>query len=284
MTTTDEYLGLCADLHAAGGYAAVRRTAQEGLRHDPTSADLHCWLALGHVREDEDDHDDEAEKTFRAGLALAPDHLGLLAGYAGFCLAADAFEHPGRAARARTLLERLERLAPGSPEAEHAQAALRWSQRSWWDDVRMRSMAAGLEHGTVRAQSEDIADALRDSTAQEARARAEAWSRDRPEDHRAAVLAAALAELSGPARAPLRLLARHRAVAWAAAAVLAYGTNGLLRYADLAHGLVVWGWAWLLPVFVLDRGLAAARRHAQERVVARMEARLTTAAPPAPGD
>ncbi|MYX36948.1 MULTISPECIES: hypothetical protein [unclassified Streptomyces] len=100
MTTTDEYLGLCADLHAAGGYAAMRGTAQEGLRHDPTSADLHCRLALGRVREDEDAHDDEAERTFRAGLALAPDHLGLLAGYAEFCLAADAFEHPGRTARA----------------------------------------------------------------------------------------------------------------------------------------------------------------------------------------
>ncbi|MFF7680661.1 hypothetical protein [Actinacidiphila glaucinigra] len=54
--------------------------------------------------------------------------------------------------------------------------------------------------------------------------------------------------------------------------------------ADPAHGLVVWGWAWLLPVFVLDRRPAAARRRAQDRVVARMEARLTTAAPHAPGD
>ncbi|SNS89274.1 tetratricopeptide repeat protein [Actinacidiphila glaucinigra] len=282
MTTTDEYLGLCADLHAAGGYAAVRRTAREGLRQDPTSADLHCWLALGHVGEDEDDHDDEAEKAFRAGLELAPDHPGLLAGYAEFCLAADAFEYPGRAARARTLLERLERLAPGSPEAEHAQAALRWSQRSWWEDVRMQAAAAQLEQGSARAQSDDLAYALRDSTAEEARHRAEAWLRGRPEDHRAAVLAATLAELSGPARAPLRLLARHRAPAWAAAAVLAYGTNALLRSLDLAHGLVVWGWAWLLPVFVLDRRLSAARRRAQEQVVARMETRLTPA--PAPGD
>ncbi|MDX2642311.1 hypothetical protein PV341_01760 [Streptomyces sp. PA03-1a] len=283
MTTTDEYLGLCADLHAAGGHAAVRRTAREGLRQDPTSADLHCWLALGHVGEDEDDHDDEAEKAFRAGLELAPDHLGLLAGYAGFCLAADAFEHPGRAARARTLLERLERLAPDAPETERAQAALRWSQRSWWEDVRMQAAAARLEQGSAQAQSDDLAHALRDSTAEEARHRAEAWSRGRPEDHRAAVLAATLAELSGPAKAPLRLLARHRAPAWAAAAVLAYGTNALLRSVDLAHGLVVWGWAWLLPVFVLDRRLSAARRRAQEQVVARMETRLAPAAP-APGD
>ncbi|MFD8079775.1 hypothetical protein ACFV3E_45110 [Streptomyces sp. NPDC059718] len=147
----------------------------------------------------------------------------------------------------------------------------------------MQAAAARLEQGSTQAQSDDVAYALRDSTAEEARHRAEAWSRDRPEDHRAAVPAATLAELSGPGKAPLRLLARHRAPAWAAAAVLAYGTNALLRYTDLVHGLVVWGWAWLLPVFVLDRRLSAARRRAQEHVVARMETRLTRAAP-APGD
>ncbi|MGW2831726.1 hypothetical protein [Streptomyces sp. NPDC001286] len=102
MTTIDEYHRRCEQLFVAGGNAAVRRAAQEGLDEVGPHPDLYSWLALGHAAEDDDDHDDSAEEAFQAGLALDRDHLGLLAGYAELCLRADSFEYPGRAARAVT--------------------------------------------------------------------------------------------------------------------------------------------------------------------------------------
>ncbi|MFG2379288.1 hypothetical protein ACGFY9_48590 [Streptomyces sp. NPDC048504] len=119
----------------AGGNAAVRRAAQEGLDELGPQADLYCWLALGHPVED-DDRDDRAEEASRAGLALDAAHLGLLAGYAELCLRADAFEYPGRAARAPVLSRRLKEPAPESAEAEQLAAGARWARRGYWEGIR----------------------------------------------------------------------------------------------------------------------------------------------------
>ncbi|MEV6104645.1 hypothetical protein AB0M28_07980 [Streptomyces sp. NPDC051940] len=216
MSSLDDFQDRCEQLYAAGGRAEVRRAAAEGLERVGPHPDLYCWLALGHVREDDDDHDTEAERAFRAGLKLDPDHLGLLAGYAALCLRSDGFDHPGRAARAVELTARLEELAPESAYARELRAA-------------------------------------------------------HPEDRRAAVLAATLEDLAGAWMAPVRLMLRHRAAAWVAGVALSLLTNLGLRMAGV---VLPWGWLWLLPLWLLDRRLAAARRRGEQEAVARLEERL----------
>ncbi|MDV9191027.1 hypothetical protein R6L23_22935, partial [Streptomyces sp. SR27] len=151
MTTLDTYETRCEQLFLAGGNAAARRAAQEGLDSLGPQADLYCWLALGHAAEDEDDHDDLAEEAFRAGLALDGDHLGLLAGYAELCLRADEFDHPGRASRARVLSRRLKELAPESAEADRLASAERWARRSYWDELR----TAAAQGAVASRQTQD---------------------------------------------------------------------------------------------------------------------------------
>ncbi|MFE7612832.1 hypothetical protein [Streptomyces celluloflavus] len=281
MTTTEEYGQRCSELFAAGGYAAARRTAQEGIRQDGAAADLYCWLALAHVREDDDDHDDEAERAFRRGLEIAPDHLGLLAGYAELCLRADAFDQPGRAARGKVLLRRIEEVTPGSSEAERAAAVQRWTQRPYpyREDFRTKLADARAQRDAADAQRADASYTLEHAGAEDAPRQAGARAQDRPDDHRAAVLAATLAALSGPRNAPLRLLVRYRAQAWTLAALLSICTNTLLRATGVVESFSLWGLLWLLPALILDRRLAAARRQAERQVVAQLEARPLAADP-----
>lgn len=76
---------------------------------------LYTLLGRAHVAENEDDHDDEAERAYRRGLAAFPDDLGLLTAYAELCLESDALDRPGRHARGPGLVARVGELAPGSP-------------------------------------------------------------------------------------------------------------------------------------------------------------------------
>lgn len=277
MTTTDEYSRLCAELFVAGGYAAVRRTAREGIEQDAAAADLHCWQGLAHFLEDDDDHDDEAEKAFRAGLKIDPDHVGLLGGYAELCMRADSFDRPGHATRGRAMLRRIEELAPRTPPAPQGPVNPRLSQRAYWDDIQMQAAEARVLHMSAEGQSRDLSHALRNAGADDARQQAEEWARDRPEDQRAVVLAATLASLSGARNAPIRLLVRYRTQTWVITALLVFLTNYLLRVTGTVHSFSVWGWLWILPTFLVDRRLAAARRHAQEQLVAEIETRVTPA-------
>ncbi|MFJ9825083.1 hypothetical protein ACIRSU_11975 [Streptomyces sp. NPDC101160] len=272
MSTLDAYQDRCEQLFVAGGSAAVRRAAQEGIDALGPHPDLSCWLALGHVVEDEDDHDDEAERAFRAGLALDPDHLGLLAGYAELCRRADGFDHPGRAGRAAGLARRLRELAPpDSPKAERpASAAERWARRGYWDDVRMRRAEA-----SVRAHDNEW------NTEAQARALAEDLARgagsvdaSAPAGRDAHVRAATVEALSGPWNAPVRLLGRNRTAAWAVSMALAFATNLLLREWGYVYPIGLWGWLWLAPVLLVDRRFAAARREAEARHLAALEAAL----------
>lgn len=270
MTTVETYEDRCEQLFRAGGNAAVRRAAQEGLDELGPQADLYCWLALGHAVEDDDDHDDRAEEAFRAGLALDADHLGLLAGYAELCLRADSFEHPGRAARAVRLSRRLKELAPESAEAGQLAAAERWARRGYWDDIRMQAAVRTVAARDTEAQARLLAEDLRRGGPEGAPAAGQAD----PVDRAAAVRTATLEALSGPWNAPVRLLGRYRSAAWAVSVVLCFVTNRVLVETGAVDSFSLWGGLWLLPVLVVDRRFAAARRDADARHLARLEAVL----------
>ncbi|MEV6512020.1 hypothetical protein AB0M61_38635 [Streptomyces sp. NPDC051642] len=250
-TTIDVYQDRCEQLFLAGGNAAVRRAAQEGLDELGPQADLYCWLALGHAVEDDDDHDDRAEEAFRAGLALDGDHPGLLAGYAELCLRADAFEYPGRAARAPVLSRRLKELAPESAEAEQLAAVERWARRGYWEDIRMRAVVRALQGRDTEAQARALAV-----------------------DRAAIVRATTLEALSGPWNAPVRLLGRYRTAAWAVSLILCFATNMTLRRTGAVDHFSLWGYLWLIPVLIVDRRFAAVRKEAEARHLAHLEAVL----------
>ncbi|MFJ4711381.1 hypothetical protein [Streptomyces sp. NPDC088785] len=277
------YAARCQELYEAGAAAAVRRAASEGIERCGPDPGLWCWLGLGHLAEDEDDHDDEAERAFRAGLALDPDHPGLLSGYARLCFNTDGFDRPGRAARAAGLLRRVEELAPGSEAAEQARAAQRWAGRSWREDVVGRTAVEMTRKQAVVHQAAEVADVFDRASADggDAAALARAGERRHPEHLGAAVLAATMDELSGPWRAPLRFLVRRRAAVWTAGFLLALATNVALRSADVASDPVPYGFLWLVPLWLADRRLAAARERGRETAFARHEARLAGPTPPA---
>jgi hypothetical protein len=250
MTTVDAYQERCEQLFRAGGNAAVRRAAQEGLDEHGPHPDLYCWLALGHAAEDEDDHDDRAEEAFRAGLALDADHVGLLAGYAELCLRADAFDHPGRAARARVLARRLDELAPDSPEAAQVAAAERWERRSYLDEVRMAAATAAVGHAT-EIQARTLEADLRQGTAAPAEATVD----------RDAIV-----------RAAVRFLGRHRTAAWTICGILCVLTNTVLRQTGVVDSFSLWGALWAVPLLIVDRRFTAVRKEAESRHIAALEA------------
>ncbi|MFE7855320.1 hypothetical protein [Streptomyces sp. NPDC057403] len=267
MTTIDEYQRRCEQLFLAGGNAAVRRAAKQGLDELGPHPDLYCWLALGHAAEDDDDHDDSAEEAFRAGLAIDGDHLGLLAGCAELCLRADAFEYPGRAARAVTLSKRLKELAPQSAEAERLAAAEHWARRGYWDDLRMRVAASAVQGRDTVAQARALAEDRRQGGDA-------ATVSVNIEDREAVVRAATLKALSGPWNAPVRFLGRHRTAVWVLSGILCFLTNTILRRTGVVSSFSVWGYLWALPVLIVDRRFAAIRREAEAQHIATLEAAL----------
>ncbi|MFI6464961.1 hypothetical protein [Streptomyces sp. NPDC050538] len=273
-TAIDVYQDRCEQLFLAGGNAAVRRAAQEGLDELGPQPDLYCWLALGHAVEDDDDHDDRAEEAFRAGLALDADHLGLLAGYAELCLRADGFEYPGRAARASVLARRLKESAPESAEAEQFAAAERWARRGYWDDIRMRAVVGALQGRDTEAQARALAEDLRQRDGDGDGDGGAITQGAGTVDRAATVRAATLEALSGPWNAPVRLLGRYRTAAWAVSLILCFATNTMLRRTGVVDHFSLWGYLWLIPVLIVDRRFAAVRKEAEARHVAHLEAVL----------
>ncbi|WP_406005030.1 hypothetical protein OG440_01755 [Streptomyces sp. NBC_00637] len=268
-----QYAQRCSELFAAGGYAAVRRTAQEGLRETGPDVALYRWLGQAHAAEDDDDHDAEAEDAYRQGLTLDPDDLGLLVCYLELCLRADAFDYPGRAGRAVTLRARVDELAPeGSPHRQRVDAALGWAGRGYWDDVAASFTAAQ----TTQAEIDDLGRQVgkASSAPADGGSGTTTGSATTPdgEDLRAAELAAATELLQGRRNAPLRLLLAHRGAAYAATFLASFAVNRSLT----ASGVVafsLWGWLLYIPVLAAEARLRAARRLARQRVVARIEAR-----------
>ncbi|MCX3059151.1 tetratricopeptide repeat protein [Streptomyces beihaiensis] len=269
--------GVYERLFAVEGYAEVRRIAEERLAAEGPDPAQYRWLGLGHMAEDEDDHDAAAETAFRRGLELAPDDIDLIAAYAELCLRADGFDYPGRAKRAPQLVARLEELAAGSPQDQHVQDVLAWHRRGYFADFRLRTVEAMGRRAQVDQQSADLDAALNARRADRAVSADLQPSLDLspttvPERHREAVTAATLEELSGKADAPARFLARNRAGAWVVATGLSFATNRLLRTFGVVDGISLWGFLWFVPLLLLDRRLAAARARARRAVIARVVA------------
>ncbi|MFD9002366.1 hypothetical protein ACFV0T_15540 [Streptomyces sp. NPDC059582] len=274
VEVVQQYAQKCAELFAVGGFASVRRTAQAGLDEAGPSPVLYQWLGQAHAAEDEDDHDAEAERAYREGLAHAPDDLGLHVSYLELCLRADAFEYPGRAKRAVMLRARIDELAPvGSPHRERVDTALAWAGRGYWDEVASAATRNEMRQAETAELSERVTEAFRPDSAVATAPDAGG------EDLKAAELAAALELLQGPANAPLRLLLAHRGTAYLAAFLGAFAVNRLL----VETGVVtfsLWGFLLWIPLLAADAKLGAARKLARQRVVARIEeghARQTTA-------
>ncbi|MGW2821864.1 hypothetical protein ACWC24_12765 [Streptomyces sp. NPDC001443] len=267
MEPAQPYAQRCSELFAVGGFAAVRRTARTGLDEAGPSATLYRWLGQAHAAEDEDDHDAEAERAYRKGLALAPDDLGLHVCYFELCLRADAFDHPARAARVGSLRARIDELAPaGSPHRERVDDALGWAGRGYWDDFGTAVGRSEMRQAEMPELNEQVVEALRSGAAREGASEAGG------EDLKAAEPEAALELLQGWANAPLRLLLTHRAALYVATPLAALTVNRVLvETGVVAYSL--WGWLLWVPLLAADARLGAARRLARRRVVARIEER-----------
>ncbi|MFI5807173.1 hypothetical protein [Streptomyces sp. NPDC051561] len=262
------YAARCEELFGLSGYAQVRAVAEEGMAELGPDPVLTRWLGLAHAAEEDDDHDVEAEAVYEAGLRQWPDELGLLVSYLELCLRSDGWEFPARAKRAGALKERIAELAPpGSPEAAQVEAAMGWAGRGYWADTQARAVQARADRADRDSLRVEIASAVKRDASADGPAQTA-----RPEDLRAAEVAAVLEELSGARNAPLRLLARYRPVAYGVALVLAIATNKALAMSG-AVSFSVWGWFWFLLVLVADARVKQARKMAAQRVIAAVEAR-----------
>ncbi|MFI7011707.1 tetratricopeptide repeat protein [Streptomyces sp. NPDC050145] len=241
----------------AGELRQAREAARAGLDQEGPHAGLYLVLGRAHAAEDEDDHDTEAEQAYRAGLDAFPDDLDLLAAYAEFGLAGDVMDQPGRRARGQRAADRLNELAPDSPQAGR--------------------LAATGQSGAARPASQahiqryDVKTALNSGVdlavaAAQAREAAEAW----PHDRRLAVRAETLTALERPyghlslVRATLR--APYRTALIICSLVSAWMLALPLLHLPLAAGL--WALPALIPVRLEQALLRGARRRAERRMPA----------------
>lgn len=261
-----QYVERCSELFEVGGYAAVRTTAEAGLKELGPDPDLFRRLGQAHAAEDEDDHDTEAEAAYRQGLALAPDDLGLLVSYLELCLRSDSFTYPGRSKRAVDMQARIEELAPpGSSERRRVDDALGWAGRGYWDDLKAGAAEGRLQGAAAAEQSVLVTDALRRS------ARGE-FAEDGGEDLQAAELAAAVELLQGRRYAWMRLLLAHRVAAYVWTFVMSFGVNKTLVWSGVLD-FSLWGWLFWIPVLTAEAKLRQAKRLGRQRVIARMQER-----------
>ncbi|MFC9733786.1 hypothetical protein ACFWGM_01180 [Streptomyces roseolus] len=246
-------------LVAAGRPAEARAVARDALDADGPDAGLCLALARAHMAEDDDDHDDAAERVFRDGLDAFPDDIGLLGGYAELCARSDGFDHPGRRARGERALGRLRELAPHSAELRNAEAA-----------GNSVSAVARDTASTRRMQSFDAARAFAGApTPEAAAAQAAQWAAAGPHDRRLAVLAETTAALAAPGRAGARfLLLRGLAYRLAVGAVVALLVILRLTVLPAVPLGAATGVALLLelPFLGLRRLLKAARDRAGARL------------------
>ncbi|TRV80938.1 iron-containing alcohol dehydrogenase [Streptomyces sp. 130] len=236
----------------------ARERATAALEQYGPDPDLYALLGRAHVAEDEDDHDDEAERVYRRGLDVFPDHLDLLAAYAELCRAADGLERPGRAARAAQLIARIEELAPGSPQAQR----LRDPVPLW------AAQGQAPQPSPTHTQRHDVRQALATAPGLAEAARlAEEEAGQHPHSLRLAIRAETLTAFTRPGR-PL-LLWLIRAPCLSVLAVLAAGALTLLL--DASARWSVWAAAGavlaLLPYRLLTVLESGARIRATDRVL-----------------
>lgn len=248
-------------VHAAltgGRPADARARATAALeRHGPDPT-LYVLLGQAHAAENEDDHDDEAERTYRRGLEAFPDDLNLLAAYAELCLESDAVDHPGRNARGPVLTARLQELAPDSPQALHVGRHARGETPA--SGVLSKAAAAHIQRHDVRAA---LAAAPRLA---EAARLAEEQALAYPYDQRLAIRAETLTELDRPGR---RLLLAHVRAPLATLLTVTVIASTLTIARAALH---LPGWVSTLAVLLFVPGLAlvSLERHAQTRGLARL--------------
>ncbi|MFB7373880.1 hypothetical protein ACFC0D_28965 [Streptomyces sp. NPDC056222] len=255
----DDVRGRVDALVAAGRPAEARATARTALGAEGPDAGLLLALACAHLAEDDDDHDDAAERVFREGLDTFPGDIGLLAGYAELCARTDALDRPGRHARGPVLLARLRELAPNSPELLRAEAA----GSSVSTNTKNRASVR-------RVQSFDAARAFAEApTPQAAAAQAAQWAAAAPRDLRLAVLAETTGVLAATGRTWARLLLRRGLEYRFAAGVVLTGLI-ILRITVLPavpYGVATGaGLLLCLPFLGLRKHLRAARKRAAERM------------------
>ncbi|MFB7611277.1 hypothetical protein [Streptomyces gardneri] len=264
----DNVRGRVDVLVAAGRPAEARAIARTALDTDGPDAGLFLALARAHLAEDDDEHDDDAERVFREGLDACPDDISLLAGYAELCARTDAMDRPGRHARGPVLLARLRELAPHSPELLRAEAAGSSVSTSAKDSVSAR-----------RVQSFDAARVFAEApTPQAAAAQAAQWAAEAPRDLRLAVLAETTGALAAAGRTWSRLLLR-RGLEYRFAVVVVVAVLIVLRITVLP-GVpfgVATGVGLLLGLPFL--GLRQQLRGARERAAERLAAAVTAAVP-----
>ncbi|WP_395358204.1 hypothetical protein ACHGLA_00850 [Streptomyces sp. YH02] len=271
-TMRDDVRGQVDMLVAAGRSAEARATAQSALDANGPDAGLLLALARGHMAEDDDDHDDAAERVFRKGLEAFPDDVALLAGYAELCARTDAMDRPGRHARGPVLLARLRELAPHSVELQRAEAA-----------GSSVSTSAKNTASARRMQSFDTARAFADApTPQAAAARAAQRAAAAPHDLRLAVLAETTGALAAPGRTWSRLLLRrgleYRFGIGAVVALLVVLRLTVLPTVPYGVATGV-GLLMGLPFLGLRKHLRASRERAAERIAAAATATATATAP-----
>ncbi|MFD7032427.1 hypothetical protein ACFWAR_30795 [Streptomyces sp. NPDC059917] len=115
--------GRAQELVQLGRLGEAREVAKAFL--DAGGSDPGVLLVLGeaHAAEDDDDHDDRAERAYQRGLEAFPDDLDLLTAYARLCLTSDVVDRPRRVDKGPELAARVRELAPGSAQARSLAAA-----------------------------------------------------------------------------------------------------------------------------------------------------------------
>ncbi|MFB6525002.1 hypothetical protein [Streptomyces sp. NPDC056399] len=268
----DDVRGRVDALVAVGRPAEARAVARTALADDGPEAGLFLALARAHMAEDDDDHDDAAERVFREGLDAFPDDIGLLAGYAELCTHSDSMDRPGRHARGPVLLARLREIAPESAELKRAEAA-----------GSSVSTNARNSASVNRVQSFDAARAFAEApTPQAAADQAAQWAAAAPRDLRLAVLAETTAALAATGRTWFRLLlcrgAEYRFATGLVVAVLIVLRITVLP--AIPYGMAAGvGLLLGLPFLGLRRLLRAARERAADRIAAAVSASASEAAP-----
>ncbi|MZD04126.1 hypothetical protein GTW43_03375 [Streptomyces sp. SID5785] len=259
------------ELLRSGEPGRARQAASAALDGTGPHAGLYLVLGRAHLAEDDDDHDEAAERAYRAGLDAFPDDLDLLLAHAEFGLAGDVMEQPGRRARGRRAGERLRELAPDSPQA-HRLAASEQADGAL-PSARRGPSAAYLQRQDARAALTGHAD-LDTALTQTAEAAA-AW----PHDERLAVRAETLRVLAGPRAGLARRIVR---APYDAALVLALLVGGWLL-AVPALGLPGYACAGALLFSVPFRHTGALLAAARRRVRERLPSGTAHPAPGAPG-
>ncbi|MFK0101816.1 hypothetical protein [Streptomyces sp. NPDC091040] len=245
------------DALAAKRRSEARERAVAALEEHGPDPELYALLGQAHAAEDEDDHDDEAERVYRRGLDAFPDNLALLAAYAELCRAADGLDHPGRAARAAQLVARVEELGPDSPEAQR----LRNPVPLW------TAQRPAPQHSLAHAQRHDVRQALAAAPdLAEAARLAEEEAGQHPYSLRLAIRAETLTAFTRPGR-PL-LLWLVRAPYLSVLAVLAVGALSLVL--DAAALWSVWAGASALLALVPYRLLTVLEGGARTRATGRV--------------